>query len=80
MKSQISQWGNSLAVRIPKQIAQELDLKANDAIEFSVVNGKVVLKPIQALPELTLDELLAQVIEPPELEVDWGEPVGEEVW
>ena len=58
MKSQIDQWENSLAVRIPKPVIQELDLKANDAIEFSVVNGMVVFKPIQALPKLTLDQLL----------------------
>ena len=80
MRSQIGQWGNSLAIRLPKHIVQELDLKANDAIEVSVLGGKVVLKPIQALPELTLEELLDHVTESPEPEVDWGEAVGGEVW
>jgi antitoxin MazE len=80
MKTQIGQWGNSLAVRIPKHIVNSLDLKANDPLEFSVENGKIVLEPVQALPELSLDDLLAEVTEPPEPEVDWGRAMGNEVW
>ncbi len=80
MKSQIGQWGNSLAVRIPKYMIEALNLKPNDAVEFSVENGKLVLEPIHSLPELSLEELLADVAEPPEPEVDWGKPMGNEVW
>ena len=78
MTSQIDQWGSSLAVRIPKYIVEELGLKANDAITLSVVEGKVILEPIQTLPEFTLDELLAQVTDPPGSEIDWGELVRNE--
>lgn len=80
MKSQVGQWGNSLAVRIPKHIVQALNLQANDAIEFSVVDGKAVIEPVRLLPEFTLDELLEQVTEAPEPEVDWGKSIGEEAW
>lgn len=80
MKAQIGQWGNSLAVRIPKHIAQALNLQPDDAIEFSVVDGKAVLEPVRSLPAFTLDELLEQVTEPSEPEVDWGQPVGQETW
>ncbi len=34
----------------------------------------------QPLPELTLEELLAAITEHPEPEVDWGGPMGDEVW
>ncbi len=80
MQSQVGQWGNSLAVRIPKYIVEALNLKVNDSLEFTVEDGKLVLQPIQALPELSLEELLAQVTEPPEPDVDWGRPMGDEVW
>lgn len=80
MKSQIGQWGNSLAVRIPKHITESLDLKINDRITFSVEAGKIVLEPVKTLEELDLDDLLAEVEEPSELEVDWGKPMGNEVW
>ena len=80
MKSQIGQWGNSLAVRLPKHISQSLGLKVNDSLSIREDSGRIVLEPIKELEELTLEELLSQVIEPPEPEVDWGKPKGDEVW
>ena len=80
MKSQVGQWGNSLAIRIPKYVVEALELKPNDAVECSVEAGKLVVQRIQTLPELSLDELLAGVTEPSEREVDWGKPMGDEVW
>ena len=80
VKSQVGQWGNSLAVRIPKHIAEALSLQLNDAIEFTLADGKVTLAPIRDLPDFTLDELLEQMTEPPEPEVDWGKPMGKEIW
>lgn len=79
MKSQIGQWGNSLAFRIPKLIADELDLKPNDAVQCSIENGKLVIEPVQNDKEYTLDELLDRIIDKSE-EVSWGKPEGKEVW
>lgn len=79
MKSQIGQWGNSLAFRIPKAIAQELNLKPNDAVQCDVEDGKLVVKPIQEVKHYTLDELLDAEFEPSE-EVSWGKPEGIETW
>ncbi len=80
MRSQIGQWGNSLAIRIPKYVVEALELKPNDAVECTVEAGKLVVQHVQNLPELSLEELLAGVTEPPEPEVDWGKPMGDEVW
>lgn len=80
MKTQVGQWGNSLAIRIPKYVVEALDLKPNDAVECTVEEGRLVVQPLQILPELTLEELLAGVIDAPEPEVAWGQPRGEEVW
>jgi antitoxin MazE len=80
VKSQIGQWGNSLAVRILKYVVEALNLKPNDALEFSVEEGRIVLELVYSLPELTLEELLVGITDPPEPEVDWGKAVGDEVW
>jgi antitoxin MazE len=80
MKSQIGQWGNSLGVRIPKYVVEALGLQANDTVECTVQEGKMILEPTQSLPELSLEELLAGITEAPEGEVDWGRPMGDEVW
>lgn len=79
MKSQIGQWGNSLAFRIPKVIAQELNLKPNDAVQCGVEDGKLVIHPIQEVKQYTLDELIESEIEQSE-EVSWGKPEGIEAW
>jgi antitoxin MazE len=80
MKTQIGQWGNSLALRIPQYAAEALDLKPNDAVECTIEAGKLIVQRIQILPELSLDELLAGITEFSEGEVEWGKPMGEEVW
>ena len=80
MKAQVSKWGNSLAVRIPKHIVEALNLQANDAIAFTVEDGKAILEPIAELPEFTLDELLSQVSDSPDGEVEWGDSMGQEAW
>ncbi len=80
MNSSIGQWGNSLAVRLPKHILKSLDLKVNDRLSITEVEGKIILEPIQELEELSLEFLLSQVQEPSEPEIDWGKPEGEEIW
>ena len=80
MNSSIGQWGNSLAVRLPKHISQSLNLKVNDRLSITEVDGKIILEPIQELEELSLDFLLSQITESPEPEIDWGKAEGEEIW
>ena len=78
-QAHISQWGDSLVLPIPKQIAEYLKLSVNDLMSFSIENGNLVLSPVQKSSEYTLDKLLAGVMEPSE-EVSWGKPEGEEIW
>ncbi|MGL5796034.1 MAG: AbrB/MazE/SpoVT family DNA-binding domain-containing protein [Waterburya sp.] len=80
MNSSIGQWGNSLAIRIPKHIVELLNLKLNDRLSIVERDGKIILEPICELEELSLDDLLSQVTEPPEPEIDWGKPEGDETW
>ncbi|MEL6469970.1 MAG: AbrB/MazE/SpoVT family DNA-binding domain-containing protein [Cyanobacteria bacterium J06623_4] len=81
MKSQVDRWGSSLAIRLPKHIAEALNLQPNDDIELTVTDEKVILSSIHDdSPNFTLDELLEQVTELPEPEIDWGSTMGEEIW
>lgn len=45
MKTTAQKWGNSLAIRIPKSVAVQVELKAQDDLEIEVQDGNVVLKP-----------------------------------
>ncbi|HYM77496.1 MAG TPA: AbrB/MazE/SpoVT family DNA-binding domain-containing protein [Candidatus Dormibacteraeota bacterium] len=76
-KAQVVKWGNSLAVRIPKGVAQHARMKEGDAVVIKAVPDKIELRRVDRIP--TLEELVAQIT--PENryeEVDWGPPVGRE--
>lgn len=74
----ISAWGNSLGVRLPQAIVQQVGWKEGAIVSITIKDNKVVLST--AKPTYTLDELLKNAT--PEMqhdEVDWGE-LGEESW
>jgi antitoxin MazE len=80
MKTRVQRWGNSLAVRIPRSFAAEAGLREDSAVELSLVEGKLVLRPLPQEP-LTLDELLQGVTDQ-NLHGEWdtGPATGREVW
>lgn len=79
MKSQISPWRNSLALRIPKYIVDKLALSINDEVDCRIEQGQLMVRPVQKFPKYTLSQLLSQDLEP-EAEIDWGKPTGNEEW
>jgi antitoxin MazE len=80
MLAKAHQWGNSLAVRIPKLIAQECGIAADTDIEIRQEKGTIIIMPI-AKKKFTLQSLLAQVTdENMHATVSTGKPVGKEIW
>lgn len=78
MRSSIGKWGNSLGLRIPRHIVEELSLHPNDEVECRVEKGRLIVEVVQKR-KYTLEELLSQEMEL-ESEIDWGKPMGEEMW
>ncbi|MBO9124688.1 MULTISPECIES: AbrB/MazE/SpoVT family DNA-binding domain-containing protein [unclassified Rhizobium] len=81
-KVTISKWGNSIAIRLPKAVTDELHLRAGDVVNLDVRDGKATLeKPKQQLAP-SLAEIVAEIRRlGPENEpetVDWGRDVGSE--
>ena len=80
MRTRVQKWGNSLAIRIPKSFAVEMDMEQDSPVDVSLADGKLVVAPVQK-PKPTLKQLLEQVTEENmHTEVDTGEAVGKEVW
>ncbi|WP_373546288.1 AbrB/MazE/SpoVT family DNA-binding domain-containing protein [Chamaesiphon sp.] len=79
MKTQIGRWGNSLGIRIPKYIAEELALTVNGEVECRLENGMMMVCPVNKYGKYTLAQLISQELED-EPEVDWGQAVGDEEW
>ncbi|BAU12439.1 transcriptional regulator/antitoxin, MazE [Leptolyngbya sp. NIES-3755] len=80
MASMVAKWGNSLAIRIPQNLAKELQISEGAEVEISAIDGTLVVKP-RKRKEYSLDELLEDIT-PENLHaaVDFGRPVGNEVW
>jgi antitoxin MazE len=80
MKTRIQKWGNSLALRIPKPFADEVQLGEDSAVDVSIRNGKLVVVPIIE-QEYTLEALVAQITATNRhQETETGNAVGNEVW
>ena len=80
MITNIQKWGNSLALRIPKALAEDVQVEEGAAVNLAVENGCLLVIPAAKTPG-NLRSLLKQVM-PENLhgEVDAGTPVGREVW
>ena len=39
MSSTVQKWGNSLGIRVPKAVAEQVQLKNGSKIEFDTSNG-----------------------------------------
>lgn len=78
MLAKAQKWGNSLAVRLPKNVADECGITADSAVEVYRENDSIVIKPVKK--QILLETLLAQVT-PENLhsEVVTGKPRGKEL-
>jgi len=85
MHTNLSKWGNSAAIRIPKAILEELNIDSNNfeniSFNMDVEGNKLILKKTQGRTKF---EVLAEKSKGeklnPKIDIDWGEPVGKEEW
>ena len=78
MQTKVQKWGNSLGVRIPRGLAEEVGLGAGTEVSLTAQDGELVLRP--SVPSrLNLADLLAGItpenIHDP---IDSGDAVGAE--
>jgi antitoxin MazE len=80
IRATVGKWGNSAAVRLPATIIAQANFSAQQPINILLSKGRIILEPVET-PEFDLDEMLAQ-IKPEHLhgEIDFGEPVGKEIF
>ena len=79
MRTQVSKWGNSLGVRIPKAYAEEMGLSEGAAVEVKLSGRNLIIAPVRR--EYALEELVSAITpRNRHAETDWGGPVGKETW
>ncbi len=85
MTTKVQKWGNSLAMRLPKELADNFNLRAGSEVTFVTTRGsdsfsvqpKIKIK----IPKYTLEDLVKGITKKNRhKEFDWGKPMGKEVW
>jgi len=80
MKTEIRKWGNSLAIRIPRSFAEETCLANGSEVDLKLQSGRLVITRTRK-KHYDLHSLLARVrASNQHQEMDWGDPVGKEIW
>jgi antitoxin MazE len=82
MVTKVQKWGNSQGLRFPKSVIEEAGIKIGDEVRITVQEGKIIVEPLQRVRgKYRIEDLVAQIPGDYEAEeVDWGEPIGKEVW
>jgi antitoxin MazE len=80
MEAKVRKWGNSLAIRIPRAFAEELELADDTSVELSLEDDALVIHRATE-SSLRLHDLLAQITdENLHTEIEVSGSVGGEAW
>ena len=80
MVLKLTKWGNSLGIRIPKNVIEQIKLQEGDELDISTEANKLILTP-KIKKKYSLEELLEGMGEEHlHSEIDWGNPEGAELW
>ncbi|HHV13657.1 MAG TPA: AbrB/MazE/SpoVT family DNA-binding domain-containing protein [Clostridiales bacterium] len=82
MQTTIVKWGNSQGVRHPKFLLDSVNLRDGDIVEVIAENDSIIIrKPQDKRMHKTIQERFKDFGGAYGFgEIDWGKPVGKEIW
>jgi antitoxin MazE len=82
MVTKVQKWGNSQGLRLAKQVLEDASIAVGDDVDVAVRDGVIVIAPVKRMRgKQSLKELVSRIPKNYRAEeVDWGKPVGREVW
>jgi antitoxin component of MazEF toxin-antitoxin module len=85
MTTAVVKSGSSL--RLPKNLLENINVSENDTVEVLIANNSIIIRKPSAKHRTTKERLIefygiaiADSERHPPSEIDWGKPVGEELW
>lgn len=82
MITRVQKWGNSQGLRLSKELLSDVGIAVGDVVDVAVRDGTLIVAPVRRVRGgHDLRELVKRIpkdYKPEELE--WGHPVGREVW
>jgi antitoxin MazE len=82
MVTKIQKWGNSQGLRLAKQVLEDAHISVGDDVDVTVRDGLIVVAPARRVRgKRSLPDLVSRIPKDYKTEeIDWGQPVGKEVW
>ncbi|GHV96146.1 hypothetical protein AGMMS50293_24660 [Spirochaetia bacterium] len=91
MQTAIVKWGNSQGIRLPKSFLQNINISENETVDVILEEEMIIIKKINKKIHRTTKERLLEYFgkkndqnifdqHSQQNEIDWGTPVGKEIW
>ena len=82
MITKVQKWGNSQGLRLSKSLLADADIDVGDSVDVVVQDGVLLVTPVRRVRGgHDLRELVRRIPKGKKsCELDWGAPVGREVW
>jgi antitoxin MazE len=76
----LHRWGNSVGLRVPKPLLEQLGLAEGSQVDLKFEGDRLVIEPRRPKRLALQDVLKGFSPDDQPGEVDWGPPAGKEVW
>jgi len=81
MITNLQKWGNSQGIRLPKHLLDILKWNNDEELIIKAENDKIIIERNCELKRKSIQELFVDFEgEYIPIKVDWGTPVGDEIW
>ncbi len=82
MLTKVQKWGNSQGLRFTKAILQEAQINVGDEVSILVQKGRIIVESVTKVRgKYDLKALVSKMPKAYQAEeLDWGAPIGKEVW
>ena len=80
MSVTLHRWGNSVRLRLPKPLLEQLGLKEVSEVDVRIGGNRIVVEPTRRRRNTMAELLKGMTPDNRPAEGDWGPPVGREVW
>jgi antitoxin MazE len=76
----LHRWGNSVGLRVPKPLLEQLGLTEGSQVDVKVEGDRLAIEPHRPKRLSLQDVLKGFAPDNHPSEIDWGPPVGKAVW
>jgi len=80
METRIQKWGNSLGVRLPKELTKEVNFAEGVCVDVEKEKMGILIKHCKRKTPKLIDLVRNIKVQNVHKEVDWGNSSGKEIW